>query len=357
MTALSAERVTTTQKGSDPIPNYLSLGVAATKKPFQGGMVSILKNGASTGYAAPTTGTGDQIVVGRCEGSVDNSAGIDGAAVVKVRQGVFKYANGGDITALKIGEPCYASDDQTVFLDDNAGQRPFAGIVFDVDSSGVFVEQGLHLQPGGAAGITVDAVQSALKSALKARGVCDTNMSIAAFIGVAGGTPQDGITYAKDDIVLLTAQTVASQNGPWKVGVVAAGVAPLTRPDWWTPASLIVQGVVIEVGGEGTKWKGSSWKALCSTALKVVDTDDPVLYPRFDKGVTTAMAAQTKTISAFIFSTASDLKVIADTPAGTQGILSTPLASITAGVKGVGQFVVNSTGAETSTLRYCVTNW
>lgn len=55
--------------------------------------------------------------------------------------------------------------------------------------------------------------------------------SLAAFPVAAGAN--DGVACVQGDIVLLINQTTAKQNGPYVVGPVVAGNAPLTRPSWW----------------------------------------------------------------------------------------------------------------------------
>ena len=62
----------------------------------------------------------------------------------------------------------------------------------------------------------------------------------------------DGVTLVEDDRVLLTDQTTLSENGLYEVGVVAAGLAPLTRPaDFDTSAKVVSETfVAIEEGSQ-----------------------------------------------------------------------------------------------------------
>lgn len=81
--------------------------------------------------------------VGRVEAETDNTAGADGAINARVSAGIHQYANsaGADaITAADIGRECYGVDDQTVAKTDGNRTRSVAGIVFDVDSRGVWVD-------------------------------------------------------------------------------------------------------------------------------------------------------------------------------------------------------------------------
>lgn len=113
--------------------------VAANAVIFQGGLVQI----NATGFAVPATATAANVTIGRAEDSVNNTGGANGAQVVCARRGRFRFANSaaGDlITRSDIGKPCYVVDDQTVAKTNNAGARPVAGTVYDVDAQGVWVE-------------------------------------------------------------------------------------------------------------------------------------------------------------------------------------------------------------------------
>jgi hypothetical protein len=133
MSALTQGRTTKQRAGDiDDGP------VAASQKIFAGAIV--MRNAAGFLVAAVTaTGlTG----VGRAEELVDNSDGGAGDAVLRVRPGIFAYANSaaGDlITAADIGKACFAVDDQTVAKTDGTGTRSKAGVIARVDADGVWV--------------------------------------------------------------------------------------------------------------------------------------------------------------------------------------------------------------------------
>ena len=67
-----------------------------------------------------------------------------GEIVVQRQTGVPRHVlrqRADDAIALtEVGKPCYVVDDQTVAKTNNAGARPVAGTVFDVDAQGVWVE-------------------------------------------------------------------------------------------------------------------------------------------------------------------------------------------------------------------------
>jgi predicted RecA/RadA family phage recombinase len=139
MAALTQAR-NTPQRGFGAVPDLLELGVSASTTCYQGGIAVL--NG---GFLEPATEDTGLICVGRFEQDVTND-GADGAVNAKVRQGVFKFANStstDEIAAADRGATCYLVDDQTVAKTDGSSARSAAGIVWDVDSDGVWVLMGL----------------------------------------------------------------------------------------------------------------------------------------------------------------------------------------------------------------------
>jgi hypothetical protein len=70
----------------------------------------------SSGDAIYATDTAGLEVMGRCQGDVDNSAGIAGALNVNVRRGVFAYFNSSTepLAQANVGSVCFVQDEQTV---------------------------------------------------------------------------------------------------------------------------------------------------------------------------------------------------------------------------------------------------
>lgn len=113
--------------------------VAATTTIHGGALVALNASGEATPGAVSTTLTS----VGVAEEKVDNSAGAAGDKTVKVKRGVFRFANSAgadEITAADIGQSCYIVDDETVAKTDGTATRSVAGKVYDVDTQGVWVE-------------------------------------------------------------------------------------------------------------------------------------------------------------------------------------------------------------------------
>lgn len=363
MTAATADRKAPQYGSPDEVdPGLLSLPVAASTIIYAGTFVA----SDASGNAVPGSANVALKLWGRCEIQVDNSAGTAGAKRVQIREGVFAFNNSGagvdQILAANVGQPCYAVDDNVVALTDGNGSRPFAGVIFPFDPNNTSqVQVGVgpafapaYGQPGGS-------------SAFKARGAVFANVASLAAFTVAGN---DGITYVAGDVVLLAAQTTAAQNGPYVVGTVTSGTAPLTRPAWWSTGSPIIPGQVIQLGGEGTIYGGSEWKALCAKS-KIIDTDDPVFYPRVCKATVT-LASGTYTLGAteglFVKSTTRSIAVASRNTVGgtvTSTIMyALPVAGRTAGISGTGALQVNAVvaagttnAADTSTVDVLLQNW
>lgn len=128
----------------------------------------------------------------------------------------------------------------------------------------IFEFSGKNGAPGtpGADGST------AWKTPARAKTLIDVP-SLAAFTVLT-----DGVTLVQGNRVLLTEQITQSENGLWEVGVVAAGLAPLTRPtDFDSDAEVIAETfVAIE---EGTISKDSLWHLISNNPL-TIDVSDQV---------------------------------------------------------------------------------
>lgn len=128
--ALTGPRATPQEEGV-----FRVFGVKATYKIFQGALVVL-----AGGYARPGHEAASLAAVGRAEETVDATSLADGVAKVKVRKGVFKWANKADdaLTAADVGATAYVVDDLTVGK--TATGRSAAGKVFQVDADGVWIE-------------------------------------------------------------------------------------------------------------------------------------------------------------------------------------------------------------------------
>ena len=349
MTALAQERLT---NSTAIVPSRGSFPIEANTRIWKGGMVAL----NAAGNAVPAGTAGAVLVVGKASATYNNLtgssdfSGLANATKVEVEYGKFGWVNSGAgvdfIGAANIGQPCYAADDNVVALT-NAGGRLPAGIIGEIGDDGfVYVWQ----TPEIVAFASGSALYSGLEEPeYRVRTVVTANVaSLAAFVGVTGGssTNTDGVLCVQGDLVLLTAQTTASQNGLYVVGVVAAGSAPLTRPTWYGTGSTQLAGYLVQVSGEGTVFKNTSWKAFVAASTFVVDTTDPKFYPlsvtwssALVAGTLTAGAGATAGAPAVmpVFSANSQLVITRKTPNTTAATVMYALnAAPTPGVPGVG---------------------
>jgi hypothetical protein len=157
----------------------------------------------------------------------------------------------------------------------------------------------------------------------------------------------DGVTLVQGQILLLVGQTSGLQNGPYVVGVVAGGNAPLTRPADFGSGNVYPSPQVWEIE-QGTSWGGSTWKTTNTGGL-TVDTTVLTLYPRTHRGTGT-LAAGTQTISTLRILTGAT--VVANDTTATAAAIN--CNTITAG-DGNGSVIFK--GTLTDTFNYMVVNW
>lgn len=281
--------------------------------------------------------------------------------------GEFDTGSGvNQITADDVGKPCFAKNDNTLWLTDNGGTLSFAGLVAGVTTAGkVTLRNTFDIRAAWKRSIA-DAIKAPSRNV---RGVVTANIADLAAFTVASN---DGLTYAAGEHVLLAGQTTAAQCGIYVVGTVAVGVAPLKRAPNMPSGAAYVSGSVIEVS-EGTIWRGSSWKAMC-TGAKVVGTDDPLFYPRkWSKTVTLASGtylagAGGGSEPVFLFSTTTSSVLATRNTAGGTLTLTThyfcPVSARIAGKAGTAAVSVTASvaagtvnTADTSTIDLVVVNW
>lgn len=133
-----AERNTQNQ-GNTPLLHYLEIPVEANTKVEAGNLGVINANG----YAAHGSTALNLKAVGRIEETVDNTGGAAGAKRVRIKRGVFKWANssaGDQIAQADLYADCYIVNSTTVAKTSGGSTRSKAGRVVGVDSDGVWVE-------------------------------------------------------------------------------------------------------------------------------------------------------------------------------------------------------------------------
>lgn len=202
---------------------------------------------------------------------------------------------------------------------------------------------------------------SATTNAFKARNVgAPADVPNLAAFPVAGN---DAVNNVAGDVVLLYVQANPTENGPWVVGGVAAGVAPLTRPSWWPAGALMPADSKIDVAVGGT-FAGTEWKAFTAAAF-IVDAADPNIIPLY-VAHRVALANGTATITDVpVRSATGQTQIGIDriTPVGTALTVEYASNGIVAGAIGVASVVVEAqlagggiNAADGSLLNVSITN-
>lgn len=135
MAALTADRLVQRRADRD-----FAFPAKAATIYYAGGLVCI---DTATGNAVRAITSTTLRAVGIARDYVDNSLGADGDKNVPVERGCFKFLNSAStdlIARTEIGTQCYIVDDQTVAKTSAASTRSVAGVVRDVDATGVWVE-------------------------------------------------------------------------------------------------------------------------------------------------------------------------------------------------------------------------
>jgi hypothetical protein len=133
MPALTADRDTLRRDGVD-----YEWPMAAATVGFAGAIACLNSSGLLTRGATSTT----LKAVGVFKERADNSAGAASAIKGKVRRGVFRFNNsaaGDAITLADVNSNCFIVDDNTVAKTNGSSTRSIAGVIDDVDASGVWV--------------------------------------------------------------------------------------------------------------------------------------------------------------------------------------------------------------------------
>lgn len=285
--------------------------------------------------------------------TVDASGGaLDGngnAQSLLVEMGVIGWFDTGasthKITNANVDQVCYLFDNNTLYLDDLSGTLSAAGYVAQVRADGkvkLRIDASVYLT-------NQEALPAATRNG-SARAVM-TNIPAGAFAnGVWTATAtgaiaaQDtGVTVALGDVVVfppgtITTQVVTgAQSGPYECTVVGAtGVkAVFSRPAWFAHGATITPETEVRIGGEGSIFPGTAWRADPVSATKVVDTDDPVMFPS-RVVVPITCASGTATIATIPLRAAGKFAVLPDFTGGSPAATTTSLQASTQTPGGIG---------------------
>ncbi len=164
----------------------------------------------------------------------------------------YRIANGAGANAFSeattYGVPVYGSDDHTASLTSVGDTLKRIGWFQGMEPSGdgrVLV----HVSTFDYSAATADVGEIPPLNIVAVRGKTTANVADLAAFTVAG---VDGLTYVAGERVLLgNDQTTASQRGPYTVGTVSGGTAPLTRVLDANGSPEISSGMIVHVS-EGT---------------------------------------------------------------------------------------------------------
>jgi hypothetical protein len=303
-------------------------------------------------------------------GSVDDGTGgatnTDGSpAMVQMRPGIIGVGNGtgfatatsgaNQIQAKHVDLPCFAFDDNTIYLTDNGGALPFAGFVDSVNQDGTVAircgeDQRVLFELYAAVGLTGATSATTDDSVSYAM----TNLPAGTFSGgvwtaTATGaisTTQDGLTVAPaagDKVMfppgtLTTLVVSAANSGPYEcVTAGAMGVAAVyQRTARFAHGAIITPGTRVKVTlGGATTFSGTVWRADPTTTTKVVGTDDPVMFPERVL-VQKTLAAGTATIATVPLRAAGKFGVYIDFNGGSPAATTTSIQASTQTPGGLG---------------------
>lgn len=286
----------TVQIGGPIVPSALApfnFPVAAATTIFAGDVVCT----DASGNAVPLSASTALKAWGRCEKTVDNSAGLAGAKTVDALPGVFALTNGagGDaITAAHVGRIAFGSADATANLTDGAGLRPALGKIYGLHGSQVKVGIGEpSLYDDVEEDETSDGNPLRVKTAVVRNIVNGDVADLAAYTVASNAAVNDATLNVEGDFVLLVAQATPAQNGLYRVGVVAAGVAPLTRVSPM-PLGYVCLAEEFEIYvRSGTVFAHTKW---FNSAGVTIGTTSPAFFPE-SVTITQALVAGTFTIA------------------------------------------------------------
>jgi predicted RecA/RadA family phage recombinase len=148
MAPAAADRLTPMKEGLEK-----AYPVKTNTKIYAGTMVAVDGNG----LALPAADAANLKVVGIADVTADNSAGADGAILVKVRRGLFRLP-ATSITQAMVGKVMYVVDDQT--FDDAKGTNGIkAGRLMEYIGA---AEGWIEIRGSGLGAVSADAVVTAV---------------------------------------------------------------------------------------------------------------------------------------------------------------------------------------------------
>lgn len=255
MTALTAGRYTQ-RMGDSAHPDLLAIPIADNVHVYANSLVGL----NAAGYCIPA-GSGCTKIVGLAEKDYDNTVAGHalGALTVRVRQGVFGWANdagGAALTVADVGSVCYALDDQTVTRASAGGTLPVAGTVLGVETGKVFVDTMLWAPTNSAgssafeAATTVTIVEAAAGKDILATAKIPTGQHVfvkGIAISVGGATAWAGaLTVLKVQDLNGTPVEVFEVAKAKLAGSAVLGLFDMTLMAGWVAGCTATKGLQIK---------------------------------------------------------------------------------------------------------------
>ena len=177
---------------------------------FAGAMVC--KTGSTN--VAPANDTSGYVFVGCAKEDSDNTlANYSATRKVTVRRGVFRYGNSGLFTINDVGSWAYVADDNNVWTAALATNDVVAGVIVDVDTSGVWVDNHSVGGSGAASFTTLSASGAAALSGTLAVGGAAGLQGAVNIIGAAGLASTLSVTGAVVCVADCKAATLSIASG------------------------------------------------------------------------------------------------------------------------------------------------
>jgi hypothetical protein len=172
-------------------------------------------------------------------------------------------------------------------------------------------------------------------------------VSTANVSSLSGAITVDDVVIPNNGRLLLTAQSTASQNGPWIVNTSSAW----TRPSTYASGQSIPPSVWCNIAGGGTTYGGTCWQLIASSAI-TVDTTATTwnqVFPKYSGGAISLLTLNVGTIN-FTNPPTLPAYATASLPAASAGALAWDTDALTPeGSGGVEVYYDGSAWRSTST--------
>lgn len=210
VTPAFATAALTANRGTDSRPGIgVRLQLAPSVEIFRGAMVAI-----TNGLAVPAFDFPYYRVVGAAQDYA--KSGASDTVYVVVSRGVFRWANDGSFTNSDRGSFCYSKNDQAVDSSGNTTNDIIAGMIIDVDATGVWVDTGTWPSAGA---YSVTSISDSGNAAITGNG------TIGGTLAVTGAQTNSGaLGVTGNGVIGGTLRVVGAQTNQGAIGVTGNAV-------------------------------------------------------------------------------------------------------------------------------------